>query len=80
MSSGQQAAEETKGALKGAYVATEDARKNVNSFFDNVIGDNKTHSSTGFSQDAKAVGNEINKGIDNASTNTGSTGQTHSTQ
>lgn len=46
--------------------ATEDVRKNINSFADELLGGNKTHQSTGFSKDAKAVGSEIDKGVSHA--------------
>lgn len=46
--------------------AGEGIRKNVNSFADELLGSNKTHSSTGIHPDAKKTGNEAEKGVENA--------------
>ncbi|TKA26678.1 hypothetical protein B0A50_04786 [Salinomyces thailandicus] len=64
MSQGQKAAEDTKGIFKGLSDATEDARKNVNSYADNLAGGNKTHESTGIHPDAKRTGEGMQKGVE----------------
>ncbi|CZT19963.1 uncharacterized protein RCC_05820 [Ramularia collo-cygni] len=65
MSQGQKAADEIKGGFKAIGDLGEGIRKNVNSFADN-LADGKTHESTGFSSDAKAAGEQVNKGLENA--------------
>ncbi|RMY77610.1 hypothetical protein D0863_01210 [Hortaea werneckii] len=51
--------------------ASEDLRKNVNSYADNVLsssnhGTGKTHHSTGIHPDAKKTGEETKKGLEGA--------------
>ena len=40
---------------------SESIRKNINSYADNILGGNKTHSSTGIHPDAKKTGHELEK-------------------
>ncbi|KAK5164679.1 uncharacterized protein LTR77_009885 [Saxophila tyrrhenica] len=61
MAEGRKAADQTKGAFKGVGDASESARKNVNSFIDE-LGGNK-QSSSGIHPDAKKTGDEAAKGI-----------------
>ncbi|KAI6839818.1 hypothetical protein KC332_g6495 [Hortaea werneckii] len=71
MSGGQKAAEDTKGVFKGLGEASEDLRKNVNSYADNMLnnsshGTSNTHQSTGIHPDAKKTGEETKKGLEGA--------------
>ncbi|KAI7553522.1 hypothetical protein KC331_g1173 [Hortaea werneckii] len=71
MSGGQKAAEDTKGVFKGLGEASEDLRKNVNSYTDSILSSNshgtgKTHQSTGIHPDAKKTGEETKKGLEEA--------------
>lgn len=45
---------------------SESIRKNINSYADNILGGNKTHSSTGVHPDAKKTGAELEKGAGEA--------------
>jgi len=66
MSSGQKAADETKSVFSQVGQASEDIRKNVNSYADNLLGGNKTHGSTGIHPDAQKTGTELQKGVEQA--------------
>jgi len=76
MSSGEKAAEQTKGFVKGVGDVTESLRKNVNSFADDMIGSKSnthsnaadgTHASTGFSNDAQKAGEAVRESVNQAS-------------
>ncbi|KAK5129468.1 hypothetical protein LTR08_003228 [Meristemomyces frigidus] len=67
MSSGQKAAEETKSVFSQVGQASEDIRKNVNSYADNLLGGgNKVHGSTGIHPDAQKAGTELQRGVEQA--------------
>ncbi|SMR46841.1 unnamed protein product [Zymoseptoria tritici ST99CH_1A5] len=66
MSEGNKAAEQVKGGFKSVGDLGESIRSNINSFADDLLGGNKTHESTGFSNDAKALGREVEKGAETA--------------
>ncbi|KAF7190280.1 hypothetical protein HII31_08611 [Pseudocercospora fuligena] len=66
MSQGEKAAENVKSGIKGVFGATEDIRKNINSFADDLIGGNKTHESTGIHPHAKQAGAEAEAATEKA--------------
>ncbi|KAL9534216.1 hypothetical protein SMMN14_01832 [Sphaerulina musiva] len=66
---GEKAAEEIKGGIKGLNNLSEDIRQNINSFADDLLGGHNSHSnsnshpSTGFSNDAKVAGEEVERKV-----------------
>ncbi|CAK1361679.1 hypothetical protein CB0940_02974 [Cercospora beticola] len=67
---GEKAAEEVKGGLRGLNSLAEGIRKNINTFADDLIGNKKTHESTGFSSDAKLAGKEVEDAVSGSLTTT----------
>ncbi|EME86026.1 uncharacterized protein MYCFIDRAFT_81972 [Pseudocercospora fijiensis CIRAD86] len=64
MSQGEKAAENVKSGIKGVVGATEDIRKNINSFADDLLGSN--HESTGIHPHAKQAGGEAEAATEKA--------------
>ncbi|KAM3423134.1 hypothetical protein BST61_g588 [Cercospora zeina] len=67
---GEKAAKDFKGSLRGFNNWAENIRKNINTFADDLVGKRKTHQSTGFSNDAKVAGKEVENAIDGESKTT----------
>ncbi|KAF2216596.1 hypothetical protein CERZMDRAFT_104799 [Cercospora zeae-maydis SCOH1-5] len=67
---GEKAAEEVKGGLRGFNNWAEGIRKNINAFADDLVGKKKTRESTGFSNDAKLAGKEVENAVSGESKTT----------